>query len=710
MNTLCVTGEELILSESNPNGVVTKSNYDAWVRRRKVKKFSRSCFGQPVRITLDSVPAPYREAWIKKNCEGCAPETPSVKDGFTKQYETDAAAATFFKNYHVDYGDKKNGTGLPDERQEEYVFNASVLNAVARALHANQTGRKKMRMPKELGFWESAAAAMRRFHDMGVMHTLPENPRRLRDRYVRYQKGGYETLIHKNYANANAVKITDEAGEWLVAQWMSQIERATIEQLHARYNEKALEMNEKAGREIWKMLNSSNSIRNYLYHPEVERIWHAARYGELSAKEKYSRQNRTILPSRRDSLWYSDGTKLNYFYLDEAGRTKTCNVYEVMDAYSECFLGYHISASEDYEAQYCAYRMAVKFSEHKPYEIRYDNQGGHKRLENSDLLKNLSRLAIRTAPYNGKSKTIERAFGEFQSQYLHKDWFFSGQNITARKKESRANMEFILANNSNLPTLDEVKEAYRKRRDEWNAAAHPKTGISRKEMYLTSENEKSQKAGILELIDLFGVTTPEARRYTASGIELEVKGVRYAFEVLTADGTPDRDFNRRNIGRRFYRRYQPDDLSIISLYEDSENGKRFVAFAQPYKTVHRAIQDQTNKDLVRIRQLQELNKKERIEDELKRSRILEKHGLHPHQHGLNVAPLKGVTTGRRQAKNVGQYLKEESELTALAQDERARRKVVRDAAKEEKQRALEAENDYMEFLLRKRELEIISGN
>ena len=176
----------------------------------------------------------------------------------------------------------------------------------------------------------------------------------------------------------------------------------------------------------------------------------------------------------RDSLWYSDGTKLNYFYgyRDENNRYKigTTQVYVVMDVFSEAFIGYHISPTEDYIAQYNAYRMALQTSGQKPYQITYDNQGGHKKLQAGNFLSQLAHLGIPTKPYNGKSKTIESAFGRFQMQYLKKDWYFTGQNIQAKEEESKANMEFVTANRHNLPSLDGISEAFKKRLNEWNNA------------------------------------------------------------------------------------------------------------------------------------------------------------------------------------------------------------------------------------------------
>ena len=701
-NILCITGTELIISDDNPNGVITLSNYKALKRRGKIKVLGRSSYNTPVKIVFGSLPKKYQELWKEKN--EMLPEEKEQTDAFFDNYKEDEAAANFYREHIINYGNGLNDEGISEDRQLEYTLNASVLNAIRRTRETCQTERKARKIPQYAGFWKRSVMALKMFHKKGINHTLPKSERRLRERYNQYVDGGYINLIHGNYSNDHSVKITEEAGDWVLAQWMSQIDRVTIEQLYARYNEKAVTAN-------WDQLKTPATIRNFLFRPEIERIWHGARYGELSSKEKYARQNRTLLPKHRDSLWYSDGTKLNYFYKDKQGNIHTCNVYEVMDVYSECFLGYHISKSEDFEAQYYAYKMALRTAGYKPYEIRFDNQGGHKKLQSGDLLNNLSRHSIYTAPYNGKSKTIESAFGRFQAEFLHKDWFFTGQNIGSKKKESKANMEFILANASKLPTLEEIEATYKMRRDEWNAAPHSKKGTSRLEMYETSVNEETRKLNDLDIISIFGILTDKEATYTASGIVLELKGKKYPYEVLTPDGEPDRDFNRRNIGRKFYRRYCPEDLFAIALYTKDATGMRFVAYAEPYQMVHRALQDQVDTDCQRIRKNQVANKEERIQDEVQRSKILEKHGLHPNQHGLNTAPLKGITSGKKQKKDIGQHLKEESNRMAAQEAmEKAKRKQAKKEAREEQEKAEQEQADYMEWLYRKKEMETLSLN
>ena len=118
-------------------------------------------------------------------------------------------------------------------------------------------------------------------------------------------------------------------------------------------------------------------------------------------------------------------------------------MYEVVDAYSEVLLGFHISESENFEAQYCAFRMAVQRSGHKPYEIVHDNQGGHNKLnrqgkkptgdeKGKGFLDRLCHIHRPTMPYNGESKTIESIFGRFQQQVLARYLTSLGRTLRQR--------------------------------------------------------------------------------------------------------------------------------------------------------------------------------------------------------------------------------------------------------------------------------------
>lgn len=535
-----------------------------------------------------------------------------------------------------------DGAALSVSKKTEYRCTIQWLSFLA-DVRKNNSINKLGYVSAEL-FYGDVIFALKR---LGVK--LPYTKARLLVRVREYERRGAISVISGKLGNGNMVKITPEAGEWIIASYASIVDRMSIKKLHEVYNSVA-------PLHGWKVLKSSRAIEMYLNRPEVKPLWYGARYGELKAKEIYVRQNRTIAPSCRDALWYSDGTKINLYYLNDKGKVSTCQVYEVIDVYSEVFLGYHISNSENYQAQFRAFKMAIKAAGCKPYELKFDNQGGHKKLQSNDFLKKIAHLSIRTAPYNGKSKTIESAFGRFQAGFLRK-WNSTGQNIQAKKVDGKANMEFVLANKANLPNLEGVIDQYLTARAAWNSAPHFKTGMPRIEMYRDSVNPRTQKVEMWDIIDLFWMRSKEPITYTAGGITLTIKGQKYIYEVFDNDGCPDRHFLKRNTGRKFYIYYDIDDMDLVKLYIPDGKSFKYVADAKPYLFVHRAKQDQDELDASFIK-YSELQGKEQREELMRESEdIMRKHGTHPEQHGLVMPKIKGLNKKKHKLTEVGQYEK-----------------------------------------------------
>ncbi len=590
-------------------------------------------------------------------------KVPSI---FTVVADTDAIA------YYTQYTDER-GFRLSDDTQHLYANGAAVLNTLIAArrqmIESNLKIGKKINMAKMYESFSRFAEEQTEFRN-----ALPRNARRLREKMEEYGNGGgrdYGCLVKRNAVSggtSGAAKISEKAGQWLVARFATPINKVTMEQLYEEYN--AIVPLHQDSDDKWEPIKTVDTIRNFLNRPEIKPLWYGMRYGELKSKEKYARQHRTLLPEVRDALWYGDGTKLNFYYLNDKGEISTTCVYEVIDVSSEAFIGYCFSDHEDYEAQYYAYRMAIQESGCRPYEIRFDNQGGHKKLESINFLKKITPHAIPTAPYNGPSKTIESIFGRFQQSFMHKGWYFTGQNVTAKKQESHPNMEFILANKANIPTLDEAKRIYLMYREAWNNAPHPKTGRPRIEMYRTSENPKAQKLNSLDLLGIFGVMTQKPSKYRANGIEIQVKGQKYAFEVLDAHQLPDMEFIRNNTDREFYVEYIPDDMSFCGLYTKNTKGEFvLVTAASKFIEVHRALQDQDELDTAFIRHVEHANKQMRLDLREEIEKILEIEGMHPAQHGLVMPKLKGNFSNVKNedrprqkvlAGSIGKVLKEES--------------------------------------------------
>lgn len=651
----CISGSELIISPENPDGVMSIYTYKNLYLRGKITVLRRGCRNTPALIEFDSLPMRYQEQYLDKL--GYDPRDAGVeKNGIAKSLERDETAREFFKKHVL-----ANGERLTIEAQEEYSTNADILKTI----HSMANNMRNFRNARgsRSGMWDILANELKELDQCRFPHSLPTNPVRLREKVTRYLNEGPTSLIHRGHGNKVAEKLSEEARRWLLARWSNMVEKATsIEHLFDLYNQEAI------GRE-WKQLKSVSTIRNYLLDPQVKHLWYGIRYGQLKSKQKFSLQNSTSMPTMRDSLWYSDGTKLNFFYLNDEGKMETCQVYEVMDAFSEVLLGYHISKTEDYQAQYRAYKMALQFSGHKPYQIGYDNQGGHKKLENGNFLNKVAHLAIKTQPYNGKSKTIELAFGRFQAQVMKRHWYFTGQNITATNTESRANMEFILANKHKLPTLEEVVKVYAQDRQDWNESIHFKTGKSRIEMYRNSQNPKAVEVNMWDMVDIFWIMRPDPVMLSAFGLSFTEKKMKYDYLVYR-DGKPDFQWLRSNIDRKFWIKYDPDDMSLIYLYKkDSAGQLRFVTEAMPKVVVARGKQEQTGEDLAWIRMVNEANKLEIIKDNDFAHKNQQEFSMAPENYGLTTPGIPGITKTKGRTPRLGQLQKSISNITVYDDDD-----------------------------------------
>lgn len=633
-NELCVTYEELT---SGNDPIIKYNTLRSNITRGNIKTANRGGGeGSCALIIYSSLPEKYKVRFVERKGD---PEQILKQQRMKDRVKIDDKARTFYEDYRYEMNGVE--TGLSDKLKAEYTLNASVLNALVLDFEV-KTRDRKMYGNSLSTVWENVAATCENLREI-YHHTLPENLARLKEKISRYKKESYASLISGKVGNKSTVKITPEMGRQLIALRRSRVPVYNYAQIFDEINRIALEKG-------WKPLKSKRSMVQWFERPDIEPLWYDAVFGEMAAHQRYGRKHKTKLPDRRDTLWYGDGTKLNLYYRDEDGKIRTTMVYEVIDAYSEVLLGYYISDHENFEAQYNAYRMAIQVSGHKPFEIVHDNQGGHKRLEKEKGAKEegffdkICHIHRPTAPYSGQSKTIESIFGRFQSQELHKDWRFTGMNITATKAESRPNLEFIEENKDQLFTLDELKAHYAEARRAWNTAPHPATGIPRIEMYEKSENEETDVVTVHDMVDIFWIWAKRPATFTDQGIQITIGSLKKPYEVFESPGHPDHEWRRKNTYRQFYVKYDPNDLRSIRLYwKDNAGQLRFERVAEPYMVIHRAIQDQAEGEAEFIRQEQEANIRDRIERQVIAKEIEYAYGVAPEQKGLSTPKLKGVT-------------------------------------------------------------------
>ena len=629
---LCVTYAELT---DGSEAVITGGTLLKNVTRGNIVSVHRGGGeGGQALYAWSSLPAKYKERFVAKYGD---PEQKMKEAMMRDRIRLDGDARKWYEAFTYEMNGQEEH--LTENLIEEYTINASVLRELLHMMSQRRAIRQSLN-GNMAGAWEiifQSSEAMREEYG----HTLPTSVARLKARINAFKTGSYQSLISGKVGNRNTQKITDDFGRLLIALKRCRVPVYTDAQIFE-------EANRRAEANGWKPLKSLSGMKRWLNSAAIMPLWYDAVYGEQAARQKFGRKHRTALPTKRDALWYGDGTKLNLYYRDEDGKVRTTQVYVVIDAMSEVMLGWHISDSEDYEAQYHAYRMAIQTAGHKPYEIVHDNQGGHKKLDADGLFRKLCHVHRTTQPYNGESKTIEAVFGRFQQQVLHKDWRFTGQNITAKKESSRPNLEFIEENRDSLYTLAELKDAYTLATKEWNEMRHPAYGTSRIEAYEGSVNEETQEVTAHDMVDMFWITAKRMSTFTDQGIVVTIKGQKRQYEVMGASGVPDHEWRRRHTYERFVVKYDPYDFGSIRLYKKEADGSlRFERVAEPYLVVHRAIQEQTEGEATFIRQEQAANTADRIERTVAGREIEKEHGVLPEQHGLRSPKPKGMTAAER---------------------------------------------------------------
>ena len=194
----------------------------------------------------------------------------------------DEDARLFFRDYtYTDDSGKERH--LPDEAQSQYVNEASILNMFRRVYQRQIMARAANGHRKTKKDYYTECVAQAKALNDAFPNKLPSNSRTMERKCDEYAEKGYQCLVTGLYGKANRGKLTEDAKYWLIARYATPIERLTMQQLFVEYN------NEAERHEEWKKLESEQTIYAFLNRPEIKPLWWGMRYGELKAKEKYTR-------------------------------------------------------------------------------------------------------------------------------------------------------------------------------------------------------------------------------------------------------------------------------------------------------------------------------------------------------------------------------------------------------------------------------------
>lgn len=123
-----------------------------------------------------------------------------IRNWLGNHYHIDAKAREFYTRFRFD-----NGDALPPEHIQEYTVNASVIEAVMRAMEDATFMRKAMKAGPVN--WGELAGAIS-YYQAEFGHTLPVSSNRFKKRVNDFKANGYESFISRKFMNQNRRKVT----------------------------------------------------------------------------------------------------------------------------------------------------------------------------------------------------------------------------------------------------------------------------------------------------------------------------------------------------------------------------------------------------------------------------------------------------------------------------------------------------------------------
>lgn len=208
-NRLGVQGRFLMTGEnSHPESLslISERALQLRIERKQIIRLRAQGPNTPMLVSFDSLPWKWQEAVVRAWGEA---SKLTRQTRFERLYYRDMDAFNFYSFFRF-----PDHTSLSREKVDEYTVNASVLNAIGEMNKLRRQLRKELKgsmngNDKVLSVWQAITNEANRLRNE-VGHTLPENERRLRERYNSYVKNGYEDLIHKGHRKQNALVVDDD--------------------------------------------------------------------------------------------------------------------------------------------------------------------------------------------------------------------------------------------------------------------------------------------------------------------------------------------------------------------------------------------------------------------------------------------------------------------------------------------------------------------
>jgi len=570
---LCATYTDL-------EGIISQEAIRQNVARGKIEQLQRGGNNRKALFAVDSFPIHLKNELYKTQPDL---QAQAESKEFIDEIVPDGFAMNFYAEYKVD-----GVRGLSYAKQQEYSNNAAILEAFRSRLEKADSQRLRQSRPRitRSEFWSRAARALRRIGDK-YPHTLPENPRRLQEKFNLFFKGGrpnYEVLITGKFGTRNAAIVRTEEQQSLLKTLMADSQNLNLQQVTNMYNAVAERMN-------WGTIDRTTIVKTWAKRWGLETA--AGRLGASEFRNHLSMQVKRRRPSLPLYMWSLDGWDVELYFqkteTDKRGYTTTTysnrlTIVVVLDPCGNYPIGYAIGRQEEPELIKAALKNAVNHTAELFGQRYRSNQVQSDHYALKTMLPFYQLVGDKVTPAqvkNAKSKPVEPYFKYLNETYCQFCRNWSGFGITSNKKR-QPNNDALNARRKEFP--DEA--GCRAQIEQIIASERAAKREEYLKLWANVPQERRLPLSLDQYLLNFGAETGYKNALEGSGLNVKLLGARCSYDCF------DPRF-RQYAHVRWNVKYDPDNLDHVLAVND-DGTLRFLLeskYVQPMALVERTEGD-----------------------------------------------------------------------------------------------------------------------
>lgn len=591
---LCISQIDLV-----GKGVMTAACYRQLARRGSIDVVRKGGgLGNYALVAVDSIPDRY-----KRKVEALYPGgmQERLKGWVCSNYERDQAAVAWF------YDKEKTGLDLTEDKVNEYVVNASVLNTIIKLYDRASTAQRLFGGKYN---WEQMGSVLTILKDE-YGHTLPTSALRLRKKVNEYRTSGYAALISGKYGNQSARKVDHKTERLIlgIAILPNKPWNTNVAEMYNQFVTGELEVYDPESGELFnpddwcdkngepKVLSES-TINNYLNKPKNRVLIEHA----LNSFTTF--QHEQMPHVHRHSGEYS----LSQVTMDDVDLTRKLkdtkqrvHAYYAYDVVSQCVIGASYAREKDdllvVDCFRDMFRLIEKHGWGIPAGIEVENHLMTKYKEGFLQAGVVFPFVHFCAPQNSQEKYAEPINGAKKRSVIHKNhegigrfygkgkWRQEYKKVSDETNEHYEDKEYF--------TWEQLVAEDRKDSLEWNNRLHPDQkkypGMTRWEVLVSNINPNLKPLDKLTL-----------SRYIGERVETSIRRnstVTVAYKEWWLSDTS------------VLEKLRPNDYKVTAYYLPDEKGEptdvylfqgdRYIDHVEEVETYNRVMAEQTDADTVK---------------------------------------------------------------------------------------------------------------